>query len=146
MMQMELKLIKEKISMFLSMLNEKEQKNFMELAQIAMSVDGKIDESELQVMDVYRRETTLLDYEVQNKKESDLITAFQASTKKVRKAVIIELAGVLDADETIESTEESWILNLGTEWGFRTSEIRRMVRWTQDFNDLLAEGYEIILK
>lgn len=145
-MQMELKLIKEKISMFLSMLNEKEQKNFMELAQIAMSVDGKIDESELQVMDVYRRETTLLDYEVQNKKESDLITAFQASTKKVRKAVIIELAGVLDADETIESTEESWILNLGTEWGFRTSEIRRMVRWTQDFNDLLAEGYEIILK
>jgi len=132
--------------MFLSMLNEKEQKNFMELAQIAMSVDGKIDESELQVMDVYRRETTLLDYEVQNKKESDLITAFQASTKKVRKAVIIELAGVLDADETIESTEESWILNLGTEWGFRTSEIRRMVRWTQDFNDLLAEGYEIILK
>ena len=52
---MELKLIKEKISMFLSMLNEKEQKNFMELAQIAMSVDGKIDESELQVMDVYRR-------------------------------------------------------------------------------------------
>ena len=143
---MELKLIKEKISMFLSMLNEKEQKNFMELAQIAMSVDGKIDESELQVMDVYRRETTLLDYEVQNKKESDLITAFQASTKKVRKAVIIELAGVLDADETIESTEESWILNLGTEWGFRTSEIRRMVRWTQDFNDLLAEGYEIILK
>lgn len=145
-MQMELKLIKEKISMFLSMLNEKEQKNFMELAQIAMSVDGKIDESELQVMDVYRRETTLLDYEVQNKKESDLITAFQASTKKVRKAVIIELAGVLDADEVIESTEESWILNLGTEWGFRTSEIRRMVRWTQDFNDLLAEGYEIILK
>lgn len=145
-MQMELKLIKEKISMFLSMLNEKEQKNFIELAQIAMSVDGKIDESELQVMDVYRRETTLLDYEVQNKKESDLITAFQASTKKVRKAVIIELAGVLDADETIESTEESWILNLGTEWGFRTSEIRRMVRWTQDFNDLLAEGYEIILK
>ena len=132
--------------MFLSMLNEKEQKNFMELAQIAMSVDGKIDESELQVMDVYRRETTLLDYEVQNKKESDLITAFQASTKKVRKAVIIELEGVLHADETIESTEESWILNLGTEWGFRTSEIRRMVRWTQDFNDLLAEGYEIILK
>ena len=32
--------------MFLNMLNEKEQKNFMELAAIAMSVDGKIEESE----------------------------------------------------------------------------------------------------
>ena len=30
--------------MFLNMLNEKEQKNFMELAAIAMSVDGKIEE------------------------------------------------------------------------------------------------------
>lgn len=35
---------------------------------------------------------------------------------------------------------------IGQEWGFRASEIRRMVRWTQDFNDLLAEGYDIILK
>ena len=132
--------------MFLGMLNEKEQKNFMELASIAMNVDGKVDESERQVMDVYRRETSLLDYKLQNKKESELVTAFQASTKKVKKAVIIELAGVLDADEVIDSSEESWSLKIGTEWGFRASEIRKMVRWTQDFNDLLAEGYEIILK
>lgn len=132
--------------MFLGMLNEKEQKNFMELASIAMKVDGKVDESERQVMEVYKRETNLLDYELQNKKESELVTAFQASTKKVKKAVIIELAGVLDADEVIDSSEESWILKIGTEWGFRISEVRKMVRWTQDFNDLLVEGYEIILK
>lgn len=132
--------------MFLGMLNEREQKNFMELASIAMKVDGKVDESERQVMEVYRRETNLLNYKLQNKEESELVTAFQASTKKVRKAVIIELAGVLDADEVIDSSEESWILKIGTEWGFRVSEVRKMVRWTQDFNDLLAEGYEIILK
>lgn len=132
--------------MFLGMLNEKEQKNFMELASIAMNIDGKVDESERQVMDVYRRETNLLDYKLQNKKESELVTAFQASTKKVKKAVIIELAGVLDADEVIDSSEESWILKIGAEWGFRVSEVRKMVRWTRDFNDLLAEGYEIILK
>lgn len=132
--------------MFLGMLNKKEQKNFMELVSIAMNVDGKVDESEVQVMDVYRRETNLLDYELQNKKEPELVTAFQASTKKVKKAVILELAGVLDADEVIESSEESWILKIGTEWGFRASEVRKMVRWTKDFNDLLAEGYEIILK
>ena len=102
--------------MFLGMLNEKEQKNFMELASIAMNVDGKVDESERQVMDVYRRETNLLDYKLQNKKESELVTAFQASTKKVKKAVIIELAGVLDADEVIDGSEESWILKIGTEW------------------------------
>lgn len=132
--------------MFLGMLNEKEQKNFMELASVAMSVDGKVDEDESQVIDVYRRETNLLDYKLQNKKESELVTAFQASIKKVKRAVIIELAGLLDSDEVIDGAGESWILKIGTQWGFRDSEVRKMVRWTQDFNDLLAEGYEIILK
>ena len=128
------------------MLNEKEQKNFMELASIAMSVDGKIEESEKEVIDVYRREMNLHDYEIKNKEQKELITAFQASTKKIKRAVIIELAGVLDADEIIDENEENWIMKIGQEWGFRASEIRRMVRWTQDFNDLLAEGYDIILK
>ena len=132
--------------MFLNMLNEIEQKNFMELAAIAMSVDGKIEESEKEVIDVYRREMNLHDYEIKNKEQKELITAFQASTKKIKRAVIIELAGVLDADEIIDENEENWIMKIGQEWGFRASEIRRMVRWTQDFNDLLAEGYDIILK
>ena len=132
--------------MFLNMLNEKEQKNFMELAAIAMSVDGKIEESEKEVIDVYRREMNLHDYEIKNKEQKELITAFHASTKKIKRAVIIELAGVLDADEIIDENEENWIMKIGQELGFRASEIRRMVRWTQDFNDLLAEGYDIILK
>lgn len=132
--------------MFLNMLNEKERKNFLELASIAMNVDDKVDESEKHVMEVYRNEMSLHDYVVKNKELKDLVTAFQASTKKIKKAVIIELAGVLDADELIGDNEESWILKLGIDWGFRDSEIRKMVRWTQDFNDLLAEGYGYILK
>jgi len=132
--------------MFLSLLNEKEQKNFLELAVIAMNVDGKTDEKEQHVIEVYRRETNLNGYEIKNKSEKELISLFQASTKKVRRAVIIELAGVLDADEVIEGSEESWILKLGLDLGFRAVEVRRMIRWTQDFNDLLNEGYDIILK
>ena len=83
---------------------------------------------------------------IQKKELKDLVTAFQASTKKVKKAIIIELAGVLDADELIDDIEQGWLIKLGSDWGFRDSEIRKMIRWTQDFNDLLAEGYEYILK
>ena len=72
--------------------------------------------------------------------------AFNASTKKARRAVMIELAGVLDVDEVIDPSEEKWIVDIGKKLGFRDTEIRRMVRWTQDFNDLLTEGYELILK
>lgn len=132
--------------MFLNMLNEKEGKNFLELATIAMKVNGVIKSSEQAVYNTYKKEMDINDYVVKDKKLKDLVTDFKGSTKKVKRAVIIELAGVLDADEEIDDNEENWIMKLGYDWGFRDSEIRKMVRWTQDFNDLLAEGYEYINK
>lgn len=132
--------------MFLNLLNEKEGKKFLELAAIAMAVDGVIKDSEQAVFHTYRFELGLPDYEIKNEDYKKIVAEFQSSTKKVKRAIIIELAGVLDSDEEIDTSEESWILKLGTDWGFRDSEIKKMVRWTQDFNDLLAEGYEYINK
>lgn len=132
--------------MFLNLLNEREGKNFLELAKIAMMVNSIIQESEQTVFNTYRRELNLSDYEIKDIEYNKIVTAFQASTKKVKKAIIIELAGVLDADEEIDSSEENWIKNLGTEWGFRDSEVNKMVRWTQDFNDLLGEAFDYINK
>ena len=132
--------------MFLNLLNEKEGKNFLELAKIAMMVNGTVKESEQAVFDTYRMELNLPDYEIQDVEYSKLATAFQASTKKVKKAIIIELAGVLDADEEIDPNEETWIKKLVSDWGFRDSEVKKMVRWTQDFNDLLGEAFDYINK
>lgn len=132
--------------MFLNMLKEKEGQNFLELAHIAMKVNGTIKESEQAVFNTYRLELGLQDYELKKKEQKDIIMAFQASTKKVKRAIIIEIAGVLDADEEIDTNEETWINQVGMEWGFRDSEMKKMLRWTQDFNDLLLEGYEYINK
>ena len=49
-------------------------------------------------------------------------------------------------DEEIDYNEQSWIMKLATDWGFRDSEAKKMIRWTQDFNDLLAEAIEYINK
>ncbi|ADL53688.1 hypothetical protein [Clostridium cellulovorans] len=130
--------------MFLNMLNERESKDFLELALIAMNINGIIKESEKAVFQTYKMETGLQDYELVGKDYNQLVTVFQASTKKVKKAIIIELAGVLDADEEVDENERKWIEKLGIDWGFRNTEIRKMVRWVEDFNDLLKEGYEYI--
>lgn len=92
--------------MFLNMLNKKEGKNFLELAEIAMEVDGVVQESEKAIFNTYRMELELQEYAIQRKEYKELVTAFQASTKKVKRAIIIELAGVLDADEIIGEEED----------------------------------------
>lgn len=128
------------------MLNERESKNFLELAALAMKSNAIIDRDEKAVYETYKREVNLLDYQLKNIDREKLVTAFLSSTKKVRKAVYIELAGVLYADDRIDQKEQDWLEQLGKEWGFRDTEIRRMIRWVQDFNDLLNEGYDYILK
>ncbi|MBQ7496377.1 MAG: hypothetical protein IJU00_00825 [Selenomonas sp.] len=132
--------------MFLYMLNEKERKNFLELAHIAVELKGGDDKEEYNVWKSFKREVELDDYEMVNKTIEELVTAFNSSTKKIKRAVIIELAGVLDADEVIEEKEKDWIKKLGNDLGFREAELKKLVRWTQDFNDLLKEGYEYINK
>ena len=132
--------------MFLNMLNEKEQRNFLELAYKAMEADGIIKEDEINVFEMLKREVGMTDYEVKYLPEEQLIREFDMSTKKVKKAVIIELGGVLDADEMVDQTEENWLISIGEKWGFRPVEIRKLLRWVQDFNDLLEEGYEYIMR
>lgn len=132
--------------MFLNLLNEKEGKNFLELAKIAVMIDGTIKESEQTVFNTYRLELSLPNYKIRTKEYKDIVTEFKSSTKKIKKAIIIELAGVLDADEEVDSNEEAWIKKLGNDLGFRDSEVKKMIRWTQDFNDLLGEAFEYINK
>lgn len=132
--------------MFLNMLNEKEQKNFLELAFKAIEADGVVKESEIEVFEMLKREVGMVDYEIKKLPEEQLIKEFDYSTKKVKKTVIVELGGILDADEEVEKSEEDWLLNIGEKWGLRSSEVRRLLRWVQDFNDLVAEGYEYITR
>ena len=99
---------------------------------------------------LYQRELAIFDYEPQNKSYEELVTEFKASTKKVRRAVFIEVAAVLDSEETEEETTEEevteWLNKLGEEFGFRESEIKKMIRWTEDFNDLVGEAFDYINK
>ena len=132
--------------MFLNALNEKEGKNFLELATLAMSIDGTVKESEKTVFETYRKEMVLQNYTIQNKPYDKLAMEFRSSTKKIKKIVIIELAGVLYADEEIDSSEQSWLMKLGHDLEFRDSEIRKMLRWSMDFNALLNEAISYINK
>ena len=76
--------------MFLGMLNEREGKNFLELANIAMMTNGdEAKETEKAVLQAFKLELEMQDYIIKNKKQEELVTAFQASTKKIKKAIII---------------------------------------------------------
>ena len=81
--------------MFLNLLDQREGKNFLELANIAMGVDGDVEEQERNVFSTYRFELDLDDYTIQNKEYKDIIMDLKGCRKRVLRAIIIELAGIL---------------------------------------------------
>lgn len=132
--------------MFLNMLNQKERVNFLELAHVSMHANGIVHESEEKVFETFRREVGMFTYTPKAIEYDKLVSAFQSSTKKVRKVVLIEIAGILDSDGEIDAVEKKWVEQLGLDLSFRDTEIKKMVRWVEDFNDLLQEGYDYINK
>ena len=132
--------------MFLNFLNEREGKLFLELAHIAMHIDGVVDDGERTTFENFRLELGLQDYVIQKKSYQDIVMSLQGSKKIVLRSILIEIGGVLDADGKIDVDEENWISKLGKDWGFKELEIKKLIRWVQEFNDLLEEGYGLINK
>lgn len=132
--------------MFLSMLSKKEQEYFLELANLAMQVDGIVTESEREMIENFRQEMMLLDYKIQDIPLDKLKMNIDLSTKRNKKVFLFELVGMMYADSEVSEEEKSWLLDIAVAWGFRENELRKIIRWVMDFNDLLLEGYEYINK
>ena len=130
--------------MFLNFLNKREQKDFIELVKLSFEHSSRMNEQEERFMNALRVETEFQKYEFKDVPYEELIMHFQSSTKKVKRAIFIELAGVADADEVVDDAEEDWLMTVGTDLGFRDLEVKRMLNWMTDFNDLLDEGYDMI--
>ena len=62
--------------MFLSELNTDEGKNFIELSIIAMNIDNKSENSEKEMIKLYKRELRLTDYKVEGRDINSLISFF----------------------------------------------------------------------
>ena len=128
--------------MFLYMLNDSEGKAFMELAVLAMRVNGEEKECEKAEIEVYLTELGLADsgYKVKGLSFEDAVSAFKHSSVPVKRCVILEICGILYADKEIDSDELKWVNNLANSFKIDKSETERLIRWSKDFSDFLEVG------
>lgn len=132
--------------MFLNELNDKEKKNFLELAYHAMRADETIDPKEHEMFQNFRAEVRLseADYPLTNKPLNLIIADFQAAKKRTRKIVMFELWGIILADDAYAESERKLINELAAAWNFKQFEVTKIKRWVQDFNEMLGEAYRFL--
>lgn len=133
--------------MYLNLLNKDEQQNFLELARYSMGVNGEHKKEEEEVLLGYKFECQLVEYKANRQDEIEkIITILGASTKKVRKIILIEILGIFQADGEICNKETEFLNKLSQEFNIEEYEVKRIKRWVEAMNDIVQEGYELISK
>lgn len=133
--------------MYLDLLNKDEQQNFLELARYSMGVNGEQKKEEEEILLGYKFECQLVEYKANRQDEIEkIITTLSASTKKVKKIILIEILGIFKADGEICNKEIEFLNKLSQEFNIEEYEVKRIKRWVEAMNDIVQEGYELISK
>lgn len=127
--------------MFLHILNDRQQRAFLALAQRFVEADSHLSSEERNLLELMRAEMGLsFDDEIPSADTRELLQAFD--TGQARAAVVLELLGVGHADEHF-SPEESALLNeVAQSFGITPEKLARFDDWVQRQLALAREAEE----
>jgi uncharacterized tellurite resistance protein B-like protein len=130
--------------MFLVELNEKERKTFLGLALHAMKSSGTVTDEEKAIFQSYAYECEMPEYETKAGALSTLVRAAKAFTKSKRRIILMELWGIILADDKVDESEAEWMNQLSSDLDFSAAQARRLERWAKDFIDMIGDGYRLV--
>lgn len=133
--------------MYLSELNIGEKKNFLELAKYAMGLNGEHKEEEIDIYNSFVNECGMKNYHVDKQDNIEsVIKVLSKSEDKIRRIVMVELFGILLADNEICENEQIFIDKISSSFEIDRYESMRFQRWVEAMNDLVGEGYSLVFK
>ena len=99
--------------MYLNLLTEKEQSNFMKMAYLVANIDGDFAKEEKILMSQYEEEMDLSifleEYEIKSLDVDQVIRYFDLSEKKNLRIIFTELLGLVLSDKKLEKSEKKFV-------------------------------------
>lgn len=102
--------------MYLNKMNEKEKKAMLDLAYLVANSDGKFAKEEKQMMFDYKYEMRLKD-DPSERELSAILADFKKSSESVKKIVVLEIAGLINADNSVEAAEKTILAKIVDSFG-----------------------------
>ena len=132
--------------MFLNILSKEERKHFLNLAFHLMQRDGESKEEELSIYEAFVHECELNGYQAltSEKHIAQSITQLAAKEPSARRAVLIELFGIMFADHEACDAERDFMNRVVESFDMESFEVRKIERWVLAMNDMVSEGYRMV--
>jgi len=131
--------------MFLSLLQDTEKEDFLNLIINVAEVDGKFTDAEKNQINAYALEMGLhiQDKTAYNKSTDDLLENFTKSSIEVKKAVFVEIIALMLVDG-MQDEESEMLKNMQAKFGFDTTYTNDVIAWYKQMLPLYRKGFELV--
>ena len=129
--------------MFLQVMNTEEKEKFLELVYKIANIDGEYAEEEQEIVNSYKNELGLS--KVPETSDIDgLVRYFSAKATELKKIVLFETVGFINADEKIEKEEADLLDKMSGAFGLDKDVVDRIKSVAKKLQDVYDEVYSAL--
>ena len=129
--------------MFLQVMNTEEKEKFLELVYKIANIDGEYAEEEQEIVNSYKNELGLS--KVPETSDIDgLVRYFSAKATELKKIVLFETVGLINADEKIEKEEADLLDKTSGAFGLDKDVVDRIKSVAKKLQDVYDEVYSAL--
>ena len=130
--------------MFLQVMNTEEKEKFLELVYKIANIDGEYAEEEQEIVNSYKNELGLS--KVPETSDIDgLVRYFSAKATELKKIVLFETVGLINADEKIEKEEADLLDKMSGAFGLDKDVVDRIKSVAKKLQDVYDEVYSALI-
>lgn len=130
--------------MFIQNLKMEDREKFLELAHYIANVDGNVAEKETVMLDLFRKEGQLLNYELNFLQLPEILNHFKTKSNSVKKSIFFEATSIVLIDDELHIREKETLDTLKLELGLTNEDEIKAVRIISDLTNAYIEAHKFI--
>lgn len=129
--------------MFVQVMGKEEREKFLELIYKIANIDGDYVAEEEELIDSYKAELELSDIKDTDTIE-EIIDYFSSKSESIRKIVLFEVYGMINADGKIDISEEK-LFNLSQEkFGISEQQTKAIINVAEELQKVYDKVYDVL--
>lgn len=129
--------------MFVHVMGKEEREKFLELIYKIANIDGDYVAEEEELIDSYKAELELSDIKDTDTIE-EIIDYFSSKSESIRKIVLFEVYGMINADGKIDISEEK-LFNLSQEkFGISEQQTKAIINVAEELQKVYDKVYDVL--
>lgn len=129
--------------MFLQIMNTEEKEKFLEFVYKVANVEGECAEEEQEIINSYKNELGLSEISETSDIEG-LIGYFSTKVDEMKKIVLFEIIGLINADDKIAKEEKDVLNKVVASFGLDNEVVERIKSAAKKLQDVYDEVYDVL--